>query len=284
MRLRHLSTAVLALSLAGCATPRTVGPSGSAHTADVFTARAEQVAAAWPGSPAEQAWQHEYIPLGNTDVLPPSTGPHADSDKQALIAGRLRVSVPLPTPPPTLTVRWKNGGKLALPALAPMRAANATTSGGGTRLTVTSVGHTTLTVPTSRGTASVPAWSIRLKGYQKPWVVAAVAPTMPGPPAVGPTGKPDPSLVTAGLDSVSADGRTLKLTLGEGDCGIKPSARVYETADAVVVGGLETRKPSGDIPCTAQMIIIRLAVHLAAPLGARTVLDAATGEPLAPSS
>jgi hypothetical protein len=78
---------------------------------------------------------------------------------------------------------------------------------------------------------------------------------------------------------VSVTGRTLTLSLDGEYCDAKWGGLVYETGGAVVVGGwLYRPDPNGG--CLAAIVRRLAAVGLAAPVGDRVIIDAATGQPV----
>jgi len=290
-----IGTVIGALLLAGC-TVATGARGGDATpvpgSATGFRARAEQVAAAWTGSAAERAWRSGYIPEQDTAV-PAADAFHNQSDKAEFFSGSVTVAVPLPAVASTGTVRWATGGTLTLPRLGLVQALRATGDGScpttscPADLVVTSAEPTTIRLATSRGEAAVPAWSFHLAGYRGAFLVAAVAPSGGGTDSSGirPAGV-DPSVLPAYLKSVSADGRTLTLAVGDPSCGsIQDSVgvNVDETSDVVVVGGWDTpaKVPPGTV-CAAAAVDVVKTVHLARPLGTRVVLDAVMGTPESP--
>jgi hypothetical protein len=295
-----LALAALA-ALAGCGSaakptaPATSGVSIHVSVEQGFAARAAQVAAAWPGSVQEQAWRTGYYPLNDPTVLPTDAF-HSSADKAAFLAGRFTVRLPLPTLPPRTRVRFDSGVSLELPSLDPLKALREAGSGVcpatrcDTTLTVTSAEPTTLRVPTSRGEATVPAWSFRLAGYHGPLVVPAVR---SGAAAFDVSGvRPEgvsERVLGAQLVSVSADGRTLTLSVGHGSCGNPGDATVggsvYESAGSVVVGGWAIQKPlpSGTV-CGGVVTSSSTTVHLSRPLGGRAVLNVIDGSPERPTA
>jgi hypothetical protein len=287
------------LSVAGCAAPAggsvSAAPPQSAPPQSVarstypvssFGARAAAIAGAWPGSAAQHTWLTLYVPTVDPTVMP-SDAFHDMADKTAFAAGRFTFQGPLPSAPPRQTVHWDGGAALELPAMAPLDALKAESGGScptaacGSSLTVAAVTATTLRVPTSRGEATVPAWSFRLAGYRDPVVVPAVRSNRPDPGTPRPRPSAlDPELVSAGLKSVSADGRTLVLTIVHGACDASVDSDVYESDSAVVVGGtVVPRHLAPNEMCPALATSAPLTVRLAKPLGARTVLDVVTADP-----
>ncbi|HEX5541317.1 MAG TPA: hypothetical protein VFX60_07095, partial [Micromonospora sp.] len=78
-------------------------------------------------------------------------------------------------------------------------------------------------------------------------------------------------------DLTGVDGATLSYRLGVGACDFDITPLVYESEDVVVLAGAVTRS---DGICTEQLIMEPVTIGLHSPLGARTVLDAASGQPL----
>jgi hypothetical protein len=77
----------------------------------------------------------------------------------------------------------------------------------------------------------------------------------------------------------SADGRTLTVGLGGSPCDTAWGGLVAEVGGVVVVGGW-MHDPNPDHSCIAVLVQRLAAVRLAAPLGDRVVIDAATGRPV----
>jgi hypothetical protein len=147
-----------------------------------------------------------------------------------------------------------------------------------TPLAVTSARPATLDVLTSRGTASVPAWAFTLKGVSAPVIQAALAPgSYLTPYTYGSKAEKLAPLGTAfvggGPVTPSADGRTLTVGLGGSPCDTAWGGLAAE------VGGW-MHNPNPAQPCAAVLVQRLAAVRLAAPLGDRVVLDAATGLPV----
>ncbi len=76
----------------------------------------------------------------------------------------------------------------------------------------------------------------------------------------------------------SADGRTLTVGLPGGSCETTWGGLVSEAGGVVVVGGW-MYNPNPDQACAGVLLLRKVTVHLAAPLGDRVVLDGATGQP-----
>ena len=138
-----------------------------------------------------------------------------------------------------------------------------------------------VTVRTSRGLASVPAWRFTVAGLG--WKVSEVAvarnalAVLPGygpiPPAVQNT--PGVNVLTA----VSADGRTLTFSFIGSACDAAWGAYRFESNATVVVGSWE-KPAAGNAPCPAVGMPRIARVTLSRPLGTRVILDVASGLPL----
>jgi hypothetical protein len=176
--------------------------------------------------------------------------------------------------------------------LSATRSFDALTRGGScvacvsTPLVVTAARPTTVAVPTSRGTASVPAWAFTIKGVSTPVIQVALAPgsyvTPQSDGAILPAKELGPlgtGFAATTNTHVSVTGRTLTLSLDGEYCDTKWGGLVYETGGAVAVGGwLYRPDPNGG--CLAAIVRRLAVVRLAAPVGDRVVLDAATGQPV----
>ncbi|WP_406487852.1 hypothetical protein [Streptomyces phaeochromogenes] len=252
-----------------------------AHDPARAAERARQVSDAWEGSEAARVWREGYFPLGDPVRLPEGAF-HSDADKQAYQRQNFELRGSLPGAPPKKgEVRWRGGGSLAVPVVS-ARAAYEKVGGGsipGPRLTVTGARLREMTIHTSRGSATVPAWHFRIKGYDTPLKrVAVVASKLPKPPV-----KPAPDLTEdlwelPGLDTVSRDGRTVVLRAHHGSCDDGPGVDVLESADNVVFSAW-IRNPS-DGPCTKELRAKNVTVKLDRPVGDRMLLDGFTGRPV----
>ena len=305
-----LAVVLLAVPAAtACAQPGGGSPPASAGD---FEALAAAVADAWAAAPARGAWRTGYVPLEN----PLRADPDARFDertKEAFGRQTFRLAVELPARTPADgTIRFADGsmtvplisaaeayGRIDMgdpmpcpsvpvepPPPPPSDAGPDTSVSSGIDpaacgvLTVTDVALGQATLRTSRGEAQVPAWRFAIRELGgKAVTYAAVAPDAvsevpPGSPAALPTA----GLVAAqGL--TGTDGTTLRFTLGVGACDEDVTPRFLERDDVVVVGGTVT-PPSGNVACIDLLEIRPVEVTLAAPLGARAVLDAVTAQPL----
>jgi hypothetical protein len=89
---------------------------------------------------------------------------------------------------------------------------------------------------------------------------------------------PSPNVVhqVVGAQRLTSVGdSTLGYTIGVGGCDHNPSAQVYESADAVVIGGTVERTMG---VCPDYLKLQPVTVTLGQPLGSRVVLDVVTGQ------
>jgi hypothetical protein len=220
--------------------------------------------------------------------IPPGAGFSSQQEKDAFGSGHFKLAGTLPAGSLPGLVRWADGSTLRLPLLT-ARAAFAELAaqrpcGGPTacgQLTVTGAQPGAVTVRTSRGLASMPAWRFTVAGLG--WKVSEVAvarnalAVLPGYGPVPPAGQDTPGV--SGLTAVSADGRTLTLRFTGSACDAAWGAYRYESNGTVVAGSWE-KPSSGNTPCPAVGIPRTARVTLARPLGTRVVLDVASGLPL----
>ncbi|MEU1533183.1 hypothetical protein [Streptomyces fagopyri] len=271
-----LSAAVGAV--AGCGGGEAAGHGAESRRED----RARQVAEAWDGSPAARTWRAGYHPMGEAVQLPEG-GFRAGADTRAFTTQNfvLRGTLPAAGQKPG-EVRWKSGASLTLPLTRAREAYESVARGGndGPRLTVTGARLGGMTLATSRGPATVPAWLFTLEGYDTPLRRAAVAPSkLPGPPVGPERGVPASELEDlAGLVEVSGDGRSVTVTAGHGACDDGPAVHVLETGGSVVLSAFVTGTREG--ACTSQMLLQEVTVKLARRVGDRVLLDAFTGRPV----
>ena len=295
---RAAVVAVAALAVAACgsqraaplavsqATPATAGQNGPA----AFVARARQVTAQWDRSTAARIWRTGLVLMDASDLtpVPSNAGFSSQQEKDAFGSGHFKLAGTLPAGPLPGLVRWANGSTLQLPLLT-ARAAFAELAvqrpcGGPDacgQLTVTGAQPGAVTVRTSRGLASVPAWRFTVAGLG--WKVSEVAvarnalAVLPGYGPIPPAGQNTPGVNV--LTAVSADGRTLTFSFIGSACDAAWGAYRYESNATVVAGSWE--KPSaGNTPCPAVGMPRTARVILTRPLGTRVILDVASGLPL----
>ncbi|MEU4470217.1 hypothetical protein [Micromonospora sp. NPDC023888] len=300
------------LLVAGCAAngaDPAGGPRSPAHRAEAFDKRAAEVAEAWRPSPD---WRTGYVPLEGPTVL---TGdPRFTPDTEAAFrAGWYRAEVAIPPTRVGGEIRFPDG-RLTLPLVSAAEAYRQldqgdplpcpgrpkrpgrptpggpsvepgpdgwTTSGAQTAclsLTVTGVTFGAVPVRTSRGEAQVPAWLFTIRELATPVARLAVAPTaVTRPPESTGPARPLADGLVGAQNLQAVDGARMTVGLGVGACDTGITPLVWERPDVVVVGGSITR---GTGICPAVLKLEPVDVTLAAPLGARPVLDVATGAPL----
>lgn len=273
-------------------------PSPQGVDVAAFHALARQEASDWARSPLGKVWKTGLvIPSADDLTSVPSSGFSSGDAKLAFGSGNLVYTGPSPARAPAGVVTWPDGSTSKVPVLSQAQAFSALKHNAvgrcagckTTPIAVTGAQPTTMAVPTSRGTASVPAWEFTVNGVNGPVFQAAIPPGSYFPedsvrqPAenLGPLGKAFVGITMASLSG--NDGRTLKMILAGSPC--DPAATqgglVAEVGDVVVVGGW-IHEPHPPTACAAVLIGTRVTVRLAAPLGGRVILDAATGLPVAP--
>ncbi|MGW0584373.1 hypothetical protein ACWD25_52710 [Streptomyces sp. NPDC002920] len=234
--------------------------------------RARQVATAWDGSPAAEAWREGYHPMADSSQWP-------DGTPQKLT---LRGELPA-LPRESGRVAWSGGGSLPLPLLPARTAYDALDLGDpGAARTVTGARLGTMTQLTSRGPATVPAWLFTVEGYDTPLKRAAVAPSAPPERPIGPAAEEfQANGVLSQVDrlvEVSDEGRSVTVIVMHGSCDDGARVDVLETDGSVVLSASVTGVDDG--PCDASLHAEKVTVRPAAPLGDRMLLDAFTGLPV----
>jgi hypothetical protein len=265
-----------------CGNEQPAGPrAGEGGQAAGAAARARQVAEAWDGSRAAEVWRAGHYPLEDTVRLPADAF-HDEADKEAYGARNFALRGELPELGRREgAVEWESGGSLTLPLTGAREAyAALDRADGPAPLTVTGAKLGGMTLATSRGPATVPAWLFTLEGYETPLRVAALSPSeLPRPP-IGPArDTPADELgPLLGLAGVAGDGRSVTVVAGHGDCDDGPAVHVLETAGSVVLSASVVGTDDG--PCTARLQAEDVTVKLGRPLGDRLLLDAFTGRPV----
>jgi hypothetical protein len=272
---------LVAAAAVGCGDHSALGgdPVRNVDTAE----RARRVATAWEGSEAARVWRQGYYPLGDAVQLPDGAF-HDDADKRAYATQNFELRAPLPdTAKKQAKIRWRGGDSLTLP-LTSARAAYDKLAGGsnsGPALTVTAARLGQMTVPTSRGTATVPAWLFTVKGYDTPLKRVAVTPSeLPRSPIGAVPEQTNRLGPLAGLDTIARDGRTLTLRAEHGGCDDGPAVTVLEAEGSVVFSA--SIRGTDDGPCTSELRVEKVTVKLRHPVGDRILLDAFTGRPVPP--
>ncbi|MFD0508581.1 hypothetical protein ACFQ0G_48795 [Streptomyces chiangmaiensis] len=150
----------------------------------------------------------------------------------------------------------------------------------GPHLTVTGAKLGEMTLATSRGPATVPAWLFTLDGYDTPLKRAAVRPSKPPTPPIEPVAE-GPGATLQPLQQLvgsARDGRSVTVAAGHGACDDGPAVDVLETGGSVVLSASVVGTKDGS--CTRQLLSERMTVMLDRPLGDRVLLDAFTGRPV----
>ncbi|MEV6266506.1 hypothetical protein AB0L64_05030 [Kribbella sp. NPDC051936] len=159
---------------------------------------------------------------------------------------------------------YDNCGHLAVPAST-------------CKLTISAGSLKTAAVDTSRGRATVPAWSFTVRGLSRPIVAVAISQDVLKPLAE-PT--PPPGLAEPDRDGpvvgrlTRVEGNTIAFTLHHGACDTNLRAHAIEYDDMVLIGGSRTTKP---VACRAVGISTPTTLTLTQPLGNRPVINATTG-------
>ncbi|MER6313304.1 hypothetical protein ABT237_05990 [Streptomyces sp. NPDC001581] len=264
--------------------PVNTRPETRTDTRTAIRQRMEQVAAAWEGSAALRQWREGFHPLGEQDWQPPG-GFRSGEDKAAYIGKSFVLRTELPvTLPPATPVRWPDGSTLTLPLQSAAQAYGEIDEDPdrAPALTVTGVRFGETTVRTSRGPARVPAWLFTVEGYETPLARIAVAPQEFPKPPIEPLGTFDGGTAPL-LAHTAAPGATeLTVQAGHGSCDGGVAVDVLEGADTVVLAGriLPGVEPGQGGGCDAVMHTQSVTVTPARPVGARLLVDAATGAPL----
>ena len=291
-RLALVLTLTSALFAAGCGGEKAEGgstvpkPTASKDSPAPWDDRAQQVADAWDGSKAAEAYRTGYYPLGDATPLP-GKGFHNDDDKTAFMLENYVLRGELPTTAPAEgKVKWAGGESLTLPLLDARQSYTAldrVDSPQDPQLTVTSVKLGEMSIVTSRGPATVPAWLFTLEGYDEPLRRAAFKPAkLPKPPierAAGGRSTRDGLEELGRLSEVSEDGRSVTVMAYHGSCDDGPVVDALETDGSVVLSASSPGGNPGEI-CTADLRGERVTVKLDRPLGDRILLDAFMGRPL----
>ncbi|MGW7046544.1 hypothetical protein ACWGDT_28405 [Streptomyces avermitilis] len=271
-------------AVAGCGSEKDGGRGAevSRAPAPASRARAREVAEAWDGSKAAAVWRKGYYPMGEGVQLPEHAF-RSDADKRAYATQNFVLRGELPaTPVKDGRVKWQSGASLTLPLMGARKAYETVARGGndGPHLTVTGARLGRMTLATSRGPATVPAWLFRLEGYDTPLRRVALTPSkLPGPP-VEPAGKVPGDELSAlgGLVEVAGDGRSVTVVATHGACDDGPAVDVLETGGSVVLSASVVGAKDG--PCTSELRGEKVTVRLDRPVGDRVLLDAFTGRPV----
>ncbi|MGP3979821.1 hypothetical protein [Streptomyces sp. KR80] len=272
-------------AVAGCGSEKAGGRGAEVRDTDRAPepkARARQVVSAWDGSKAAEVWRKGYYPMGEAVQLPENAF-RDNADKRAYITQNFVLRGELPaTPHKDGQVKWERGGSVTLPLIGARKAYETVARGSndGPHLTVTGAKLGEMTLATSRGPATVPAWLFTLEGYETPLKRVALSPSKLPEPPIKPAGKvPTDELAPLGqLVEVAGDGRSVTVVATHGSCDDGPAVDVLETGGSVVLSASVVGTKDG--PCTAELNGEKVTVKLDRPVGDRVLLDAFTGRPV----
>ncbi|MFF7144048.1 hypothetical protein ACFZB5_22855 [Streptomyces nodosus] len=270
-------SAVGLAAVSGCGSQKEAVDGGT----DVRADRARQVAAAWDGSAAAAAWRAGYHPVGEAVQLPKG-GLRGQADRQAHENQNFILRGELPgAGPKDGQVRWPGGDSLTRPLVGAdqsYRTLAGTHDDGAPHLTVTGAKLGTMTMVTSRGPATVPAWLFSLDGYATPLKQAAAVPSKP-PPSPIEAAHDIPGRPIDRLIRITGDGRSVTVVALHGVCDDGAGVDVLETRGSVVLSAAVKGHEGGGI-CTKQSRLQQVTVKLERPVGDRVLLDARTGRPV----
>ncbi|MGW5618620.1 hypothetical protein [Streptomyces sp. NPDC003877] len=279
-------SATVAGAAAGCGTAGGTEPAPppTGGTAPRPSDRARQVADAWDGSRAAARWREGYHPVAPVVRLPGPGLLRDDADRRAYQTGNFDLRGKLPAAPARSgRVTWPSGDSLTAPLMDAEQAYRDVDrdDSPGPRLTVTGARLGGMTVATTRGPATVPAWLFTLEGYDRPLARAAVHPSEVPASPVGRLGQDVAARVLAplgGLTGIAGNGRSVTVVAQHGSCDDGPVVTAHETDGSVVLSAAVRGVQDG--PCTSELRGERMTVKLRRPIGDRVVLDAFTGRPV----
>jgi hypothetical protein len=272
----------LGLLAAGCGT--TTQKVEGSDPAPVTRNRALDVAKAWDGSAAADAWRKGYYPMADTVQLPEGAF-HNDADKEAYISENFVLRGDLPkSPKKEVRVTWQRGGSLTLPLMGAREAYERLDRNDAPtpHLTVTEVKLGETTLATSRGPATVPAWLFTVEGYDTPLKRVALDPSKLPRPPIGPAREAPTGELRElrELVEVAEDDRSVTVHAFHGSCDDGPGVDVVETDGSVVLSAYTVDTEDEGLPCTGVLNTKKVTVELDRPLGDRILLDAFTGRPV----
>ncbi|MGW5970513.1 hypothetical protein [Streptomyces sp. NPDC055186] len=270
-------SAVGLAAASGCGSHKAASDGGT----DVLTDRARQVAAAWDGSAAAAAWRAGYYPMGEAVQLP-RDGLRSQADKQAYENQNFILRGELPgAGPKDGQVTWPGGESLTRPLVSAdqsYRSLASTQLDGEPHLAVTGAKLGTMTMVTSRGPATVPAWLFTLDGYATPLKQAAAVPSK-RPPSPIKAARDIPGYPLNRLIGLTDDGRSVTVIALHGVCDDGAEVDVLETPGSVVLSAT-VKGHEGGGTCAKQTKMQQVTVKLERPVGDRVLLDVRTGQPI----
>ncbi|MGW9193055.1 hypothetical protein [Micromonospora chersina] len=235
-----------------------------------------------------------FVPVGELTRQLGDWEPANGSYKESLSTGRVEAASALPAAPNSAgTIVWANGTRHDVPlisadgALAQLRAAGTGDCSGCTPLKLTGARLTTMTVPTTRGPATAPAWEYTLDGATVRLARVAVDPSaiVRVTPPPRDADHPHEGLAIESATTTTAGSElTVTFTGASGPvskpCGADYGAEVVESDLAVVVIVIEYRHAK-DEACPDIGAQRSTTVELSQPLGERAVLEVTQGLPVA---
>lgn len=258
---------------------------GLRQQADAALARYDQAVRAAGGAP--------FVPVGE---LTRQLGDWESANgvyKETLSAGLVEAASTLPAAPRSAgNIVWANGTSQSVPlisadeALAQLRAAGTGDCNGCPPLNVTGARLTTMTVPTTRGPATAPAWEYTLDGTTVRLARAAVDPSgivRVSPPPWDADHPHEGLAIESATTATTSRELTVTFTGAPGPsskpCGADYGAEAAESDLAVVVIVIEYRHAE-DEACLAIGARRSTTVELSRPLGERAVLEVKQGLPV----
>ncbi|MFG3301437.1 hypothetical protein [Micromonospora chersina] len=234
-----------------------------------------------------------FVPVGELTRQLGDWEPANGSYKEALSAGRVEAASTLPEGPKSAgSIVWANGTRQDVPlisadgALAQLRAAGTGDCSGCAPLKLTGARLTTMTVPTTRGPATAPAWEYILDGTTVRLARVAVDPSaiVRVTPQPWDADHPHEGLAIESATTTTASSElTVTFTGVPGPsskpCGADYGAEAVESDLAVVVIVIEYRHAK-DEACLDIGAQRSTTVKLSRPLGERAVLDVTQGLPV----
>ncbi|MEU1837472.1 hypothetical protein [Micromonospora chersina] len=234
-----------------------------------------------------------FVPVGEPTRQLGDWEPANGSYKESLSAGRVEAASTLPVAPQQAgTIVWANGTSHDVPlisadeALAKLRAAGTGDCSGCAPLKLTGARLTTMTVPTTRGPATAPAWEYTLDGTTVRLARVAVDPSAIVRVAPPPRDADHPHeglAIESATTTTAGSELTVTFTGAPGPrskpCGADYGAEAVESDLAVVVIVIEYRHAK-DEACPAVGAQRNATVKLSRPLGERAVLEVTQGLPV----
>ncbi|MFE9693617.1 hypothetical protein [Micromonospora sp. NPDC005806] len=234
-----------------------------------------------------------FVPVGELTRQLGDWEPANGDYKQALSAGLVQAASTLPAAPKSAgTIAWANGTSQdvrlisADAALAQLHAAGTGDCSGCAPLKVTGARLSTMTVPTTRGSATVPAWDYTLDGTAVRLARAAVDPSAivrVTPPPRGADHPHEGLAIESATTTTTSRDLTVTFTGAPGPsskpCGADYGAEAAESELAVVVIIIEYRHAEHEA-CPAVGAQRSTTVELSRPLGERAVLEVRQGLPV----